>query len=85
MHTRGNIVQLKGIDRIVCRRESRRHTHRKVGSTSGRTSTVTYFRIDLETDGADPWKLIEFTNKTQARRVATAIAEFSDIDLDIRI
>lgn len=85
LHSRGKIVKLSSVKSIVCRQQTRKHTDRKPGSSSGRTSSVTVYPVDLLLDDEQALQIGEFSEKSDAREMVKAIADFSELSADDRL
>jgi len=85
LHTRGKVIKLEDVSKILCRQITRKHIDRKVGSTSGRTTSVTSYLIDLEMKDAQQAALIEYTEKSIAKKTAKTLTEFAGIPLNDRL
>ncbi len=84
-HTRGKIVSLDQVVKVTCRRQTRKHTDRSVGSTSGRTNSATYYLIDLVLENNQTETLIEYSEKSDAKKIAKMISSFAELALDDRL
>ena len=85
LHTKGKMINLDDIEQIVCRTKTRKHTDRSVGSTSGRTSSTTFYLIDLEVENGKMEPLIEYSDKSIARNITREIGEFTNVRVDNRL
>lgn len=85
LHTPGKTINLKDIEKIICRRKSRRHTRKKPGETAGVSSSVTWYIIDLALKDGQEATLLEYKNSGEAKALAKALAKFTGISLDNRI
>lgn len=85
LHTRGKIVDIDDVEMIICRQTTKKHTHRKPGATSGRTSSVTVYPLDLEIKNGDTAPLIEYSEKAVAKNIARVVSDFSGLALVDRL
>ena len=90
LHTRGKLVSVDDVARVICRRTTRKHTDRSVGSTSGRTSSTTVFLIDLKLATGSDWKppkRFEYNTankvKTLARKRPGPIPAKNSVGMDV--
>ncbi len=85
MHTRGKCIQLDDVESIVCREKTRSRTRRTIGSTSGTSTSVTSYIVELSLKSEQQADLLEYTEKKEARELAEALADFTGITLDDRL
>ncbi|MFC1680813.1 hypothetical protein ACFL1S_03340 [Pseudomonadota bacterium] len=85
LHTRGKLVYLDQVRKVICRQQTRNRNQRTVGSTSGRSTSNTFYLIEFEMNDDQVAPLIEFQDKPGARKVAKAVAGFAELELDNRI
>ena len=85
LHTRGQITNLVDVGKVICRRTTRKRIERTVGSTSGRSTSVTSYPVDLELKDGQQVALIEFSEKKKKKKIAKILAEFADLPLNDRL
>lgn len=85
LHTRGKLVDLPQVRKVICRQQTRNRNQRTVGSTSGRTTSNTFYLVEFEMKDDQIASLIEFQDKPSARKVAKAVAGIAELELDNRI
>ncbi len=85
LHTKGKILSLDDIEKVICRKQTRNSTQKKAGDSSGRTSSTTYYIIDLLLKDQQQAPLIEYKDKKYAKELARALAKFTGIELNDRL
>ena len=85
LHGPGLLVRLDEVEKVVCRQTTRKHIDRQPGATSGRSTSITVYPMELETKNGETTPLIEFSEKAAAKRAAKSLADFSALALDDRL
>lgn len=81
LHTRGKVINLAKISKIICRQKSEKITARP-GEYNPAT---TYYHVDLLTQEGQRLPLVNFKDKNKAQRLARKIAGFANIELNDRL